>query len=1157
MVELWSGVPGSGYLVGPRAILTARHAVASGPAADGEIRLRLLTPAGAAVPRGWSRGHVLWESEELDAALVVAGIDAVPRSVPEVAWGRLEDPWPLPCTAVGFPERARVGGTRDADQLEGVIVPVAQHKQGRIAVDVRGAGQGGTDSWGGFSGAGLFAVDRLIGVVSALASSPSYGGRRLHAVPVTALWDDQGFRAAARELGLSGAMTAVVPVRPSAPPGDFGPSAVPPPWRLSMLDVVDRHWIKGSLERSFQETVQLDVACSRVPDLEPDPWEQDDGWDSGAPQPAAPLTVDQVVAECLVPPSGKRMLIVGEPGSGKTALLLGIAERLHGYALQDPREPLPVPLLLQNWRDPKEPFAAWAAQEIARRYGVPQPQAAKWLAGGALFLLADGLDEIPAGSREQCRAALAAFLADPSYAQVGMVLTSRETEYRDGPPLPVTAAVRIEPLSRQAILDRLAEAPGDYRTLSQAVATDDTLAELLTTPLMLGVATATLRDIDPENAHVLPHGSSDERRRQLYRRYLEHLLRRPRALRPRVSTGSARATLAAVRHLVPLARMMQTRNEAVFLPDWITPEWNAAGYAARSPWQPGIRHRAGTLAAMLIAPALFALVGMPLFTGAGVLAHRGTDIAVLTAAAGTLAFALGRGFQVVPERAWAKWRWYWAAASGGALIGAVIALGVCLVSSMTLGSVSDTPLVLYAVWGLGSAVVVAITLALKSDWESIDLLHRAPALVTGALVGIETGGVQSPWNDAFSYEGLLENRDEPGLFETLGHVIVHFPDPFFDGTNVGLVAGILGAIAGGWAGGVAFGFTYGLMGAVPGGLSMCITFALVSGLVPDEEAVPSAPSQALRASAKVASRLCLGFAAIALAVLVVTAGLDGPAAQVGALLLVAFALLVGSGPGRTWLAYWSTRWELAARRVLPWQLRTFLSDASERALLTRTGGGFRFLHVSFRDYVAGLGEDAVTRTGKLTDQADPAWSVQAVHPTSSAGGSAADLAVLRAWWQESSTGALVAALGRALGHGLLRLLPSVGGGYLLTSIITLLFGIGDDSFWLLMLLCTPIAGAIHLAVRFGLPARLGVQPRDVGQRFKGWLSSLDAQYPVLYPTAVRTLLGAFVGYVLGGVVAELTGSGPSTGDILGYLLAGMGAAAALLLSLRRRNTRHR
>ncbi|MGW6060933.1 NACHT domain-containing protein [Streptomyces sp. NPDC055189] len=1069
---------------------------------------------------------MLWESEELDAALVVPGIDAVPRSVPEVAWGRIEDPWPLPCTAVGFPERARVGDTRDADQLEGMIVPVAQRKQGRIAVDVRGSGHGGPESWGGFSGAGLFAVDRLIGVVSALPSSSSYGGRRLHAVPVTELWEDQGFRTAARELGLLGAMIAVVPVRPATPPREFGPGAVPPPWRLSMLDLVDRHWVKRSLERSFQQTVRLDVVCSRLPDLEPDPWEQDDGWDSGAPQPAAHLTVDQVVAECLVPPSGKRMLIVGEPGSGKTVLLLGIAERLHGYALQDPRETLPVPLLLQNWRDPKQSFAAWAAEEIARRYGVPQPQAVKWLADGALFLLADGLDEIPAGPREQCRAALTAFLTDPGHSQVGMVLTSRETEYRDGPPLPVTAAVRIEPLSRRAILDRLAEAPGDYRALYQAVVDDDTLAELLTTPLMLGVAATTLRDVAPENVHVLPQGTTDERRRQLFRRYLEHLLRRPRALRPKVSTGSAQATLAAVRNLVPLARMLQARNETVFFPDWITPQWNTAGYAARPPWQQGIRHRAGTLAAMLIAPALFALVGMPLFTGAGVLAQRGTDIAVLTATAGTMAFALGRGFQVMPERAWAKWRWYWGTAGAGALIGAVIALGVCLLSSMTLGSVSDTPLILYAVWGLGGAVVLGITLALNSDWESgwepgEMLLHRAPALVLGAVVGTATGGVQSPWSEAYTYEGLMENRGEPGFFETIGHVIVHFPDSFFDGTNVGLIAGILGAIAGGWAGGVAFGFTYGLMGAVPGGLSMCIAFALVRGLVPDEEAVPSAPSQALRASARVASRLCLGFAVIALAVIAVTVGLDGPAAQVGALLLVAFALLVGSGPGRTWLVYWSTRWELAARRVLPWRLRALLSDASERALLSRAGGGFRFLHVSFRDYVAELSEDAVTSTGRLTDGAAPAWSAAAVDPTDPAGGPAADLAVLRRWWGESWAGELVAVLGQLLGRGLLRLLPSIGGGYLLTSIITLLFGIGDDAFFTLMLLCTPIAGAVHLVVHFGMPTRLWARPRSAVERSRRWLQAFSTRHPSCRPTVMRTLLGAFVGAVVSRLLAAL------------------------------------
>ncbi|MFD5840907.1 NACHT domain-containing protein [Streptomyces chartreusis] len=1169
VAEVWTAASaagpatsGSGYLVGSRALLTARHVIIPALSQGGTVWFRLLCGPGQAADQGWQRARVVWASEELDAALVATGIDGVPRSAPEVGWGRVESTWPLPCTAVGFPARELADGTQDSDQLAGTVVPLAQLKRGRIAVDVRGSGRGGTNSWGGFSGAGLFALNRLIGVVTGLSPSTAYEGRRLYAVPVAALWADAGFRAATRKLGLVGAMVPVPPARPPMPP-DMGAAAgegsgahtVPDAWRLLILGRVHHYWIRGSLERSFKGTVRLDVECRHVPDLVPDPWAEEDGWPSEAIPDEPALTVDQVFADCLVPAIGKRLLIVGEPGSGKTTLLLELAERLHAHALDDPRALVPVPLLLQNWRDAEKPFAEWAAVELAQRYGIPERLVAQWLIGGGLFLLADGFDEIPEVNRERCRGALAEFVTDHTYARVGMALTSREAEYRDAAPLPVTAAVGMQPLTRASVLRRLAEAPGDYRALYDAVAGDDTLAELLATPLMLGVAATTLNAADPHDPGALPWGTPEERRNHLYKRYLEHLLRRPRAGRVKVSSGSARRSLAALRHLVPLARMMQSRGESVFFPDWITPEWAAAGYEARPALRQGLRHGLRTASAMLIAPVLFALVSLPLFGAAGLLTGRSTDFVLLTAGAGTVAFALGRGFQTDPERASAKWRWSWQQARIGAAIGLAIMLGVCLICGITIGTVSDTHYILYVVWGLGGATVSVIAVALASnafEWGSP--FRGALVLALGATVGVATGGVASPWSDAYSWEGIVQGRNEPSIWETIGHIGTHFPDPFFDGTNVGLVGGILGAMAGGWAGGVTFGFAYGLLGAIPGGLTMCLAFGLVRGLDSDETAAPSAPSQALRDSGRVAARLCACFMAIALLAVGLCWWLEGPWADVAALLLVAFVLLIGSGPGRTWLLHWSTRWELAGRRVLPWRLLHFLADASERALLSRAGGGFRFLHVSFRDYVAALGEDDATSTGLLGERTAPAWS-PGTEDNALPNARTAHLGMLRYWWESSLIGQLTDFAVRWLGRALLRLLPSVGGGYALAAVVSLLLSIEDEDFWLTFLICCPVTGAVELLLRFG-PRRVrtslsaaGTRTLSAGNRLASQARQFLAGRPALRPVALWTGLSALAGFGVSRILAAIPGTPPTADDALGWALSAAGGAAALVYSL--------
>src|SRR5690242_16115871 len=101
--ELWAAGPegkgsGSGYRLGDRLVLTARHVIAPAVAgAGGTLRVR---PLG--VP-GWLSARVEWENADADAALVVIEDEQwrVPAGESVLRWGELTGADPVPCAAVG------------------------------------------------------------------------------------------------------------------------------------------------------------------------------------------------------------------------------------------------------------------------------------------------------------------------------------------------------------------------------------------------------------------------------------------------------------------------------------------------------------------------------------------------------------------------------------------------------------------------------------------------------------------------------------------------------------------------------------------------------------------------------------------------------------------------------------------------------------------------------------------------------------------------------------------------------------------------------------------------------------------------------------------------------------------------------------------------
>jgi serine/threonine protein kinase len=119
--------------------------------------------------------------------------------------------------------------------------------------------------------------------------------------------------------------------------------------------------------------------------------------------------------------AGRVLLIVGDPGCGKTLNLLLIARHLLQKE-HEPSAPVPVVFNLSTWRKGVS-AATWFVNELGAIYQVPRTAAERWLRSNRLAPLLDGLDEVPGDARADCVAAMNAFIA--SSRPPAVVITAR------------------------------------------------------------------------------------------------------------------------------------------------------------------------------------------------------------------------------------------------------------------------------------------------------------------------------------------------------------------------------------------------------------------------------------------------------------------------------------------------------------------------------------------------------------------------------------------------------------------------------------------------------------------------------------------------------------------------------------------------------------
>jgi hypothetical protein len=330
------------------------------------------------------------------------------------------------------------------------------------------------------------------------------------------------------------------------------------------------------------------------------------GYRMGGANPT-PLPHDSDIAE-VFERSGRSLLILGQPGAGKTVALAKLIEALLRRAEQDSDAPVPIGLFLRSWSvqagnartknakevGDQERLPAWMSARLAAEYGMGREAARAWVEGGLVLPLLDGLDEVPEGAlQEDCVRAINAYR--PAVGMRHLAVTCRHEEYERLAPtarLALDDAALLQPYSSVQVRRYLSDMEREHRNVHlkldavRALYNDADCAALATNPLTLWAMCQVPADQLPQPATpetFLPalweRYVAARYRSVRFRGHLDQMAASPQHRLPRLwarlrSRQPARFPQERVeRALAWVARMMSDHAQQPFYLEDMQPTW--------------------------------------------------------------------------------------------------------------------------------------------------------------------------------------------------------------------------------------------------------------------------------------------------------------------------------------------------------------------------------------------------------------------------------------------------------------------------------------------------------------------------------------------------------------------------------------------------------
>lgn len=332
-------------------------------------------------------------------------------------------------------------------------------------------------------------------------------------------------------------------------------------WRTTLLSKVKRDWIKGVLERSLHGQALIDLQLSERSQSVVSPISDVTEFAADVERPFSAGT--QIVDIFDELGAGRTLLILGEPGAGKTTILLKIVETIVARVEEDLSQPIPVVLNLSSWSKKRASFAKWLAEELYRIFQVSKSLGKIWIREEQLILCLDGLDEVDSQYRNACVQAINEFLQE--HGQTEIIICSRNLDYEAlSERLLVRSSIYVQPLTSIQI-DRYIEQAGEQlSTLGFMLSRSPELKAFAASPLILSIMSLTYQDCSIDN---FPNTSDiGGFKSKLFDNYIEKMFRHR-------GTTSLYDVKQTKRWLIWIARQLVKSSQTVFLIEGIQPSW--------------------------------------------------------------------------------------------------------------------------------------------------------------------------------------------------------------------------------------------------------------------------------------------------------------------------------------------------------------------------------------------------------------------------------------------------------------------------------------------------------------------------------------------------------------------------------------------------------
>ncbi|MDY7004389.1 MAG: NACHT domain-containing protein [Cyanobacteriota bacterium] len=187
-----------------------------------------------------------------------------------------------------------------------------------------------------------------------------------------------------------------------------------------------------------------------------------------------------------------KLLILGNPGGGKTTTLLELARKLVIRAEKEPKTSIPVLLDLSTWQNKNQDISDWLVNQIKFKYNIPQKVIRNWLENQQLSLLIDGFDRVSPAFSKNCSEEinkLSVYLQPKDLVICSSFATYKNCQTK----FKLNAAVLLQPLTNGQIQDYLLA--GRSRELWHYLQDEPELLHLAEIPLMLSMMTLAYEEI--------------------------------------------------------------------------------------------------------------------------------------------------------------------------------------------------------------------------------------------------------------------------------------------------------------------------------------------------------------------------------------------------------------------------------------------------------------------------------------------------------------------------------------------------------------------------------------------------------------------------------------------------------------------------------------